>query len=342
MPASNSEQIRNPAADAADLAGTPAAVGSERLTRPERRVRDFLSRFGLVLSFGLLVFALTLLSDRFLTVSNGVNVLRQAAINGIISVGMTYVILTAGIDLSVGAVLALANVVVADLLVRGGQPALAVLIGLAIGAGFGLGNGLFATRFGVPPFIVTLGSMTIARGLALTYTQGRPVTGLPDSFRFIGTGTLGPVAMPIVLMALVFAVGYVVLNRTTAGAYVYALGNNPVAARFSGIPVNRYVTLVYVISGALSALAGMILIARLNSAQPTAGLGYEFDAIAAVVVGGTSLFGGEGGLGGTLLGVLIIQVLKNGLNLLNVSSFYQQVVQGVVIALALLWHRALR
>lgn len=342
MSASNSEQVRNPAADAANLAGTPAAGDSERSTRPERRVRDVLGRFGLVLSFGLLVFALTLLSDRFLTLSNGVNVLRQAAINGIISVGMTYVILTAGIDLSVGAVLALANVVVADLLVKGGQPVLAVLVGLAIGAGFGLGNGLVATRFGVPPFIVTLGSMTIARGLALTYTQGRPVTGLPNSFRFIGTGTLGPVAMPIVLMASVFAVGYVVLNRTTVGAYVYALGNNPVAARFSGIPVNRYVTLVYVISGALSALAGMILIARLNSAQPTAGLGYEFDAIAAVVVGGTSLFGGEGSLGGTLLGVLIIQVLKNGLNLLNVSSFYQQVVQGVVIALALLWHRALR
>jgi ribose transport system permease protein len=305
------------------------------------RVRDFLARYGLVLSFGLLVAALTVLSDRFLTVSNGVNVLRQAAINGIISVGMTYVILTAGIDLSVGAVLALANVITADFLVQGTHPAAAILLGLGVGAGLGLGNGLVTTKFGVPPFIVTLGTMTIARGLALTYTQGRPVTGLPAGFRFLGTGAAGPVPMPIVLMAVVFAVGYVVLNRTTIGAYIFALGNNPVAARFSGIAVERYITLVYVISGTLSALAGMVLIARLNSAQPTAGLGYEFDAIAAVVVGGTSLFGGEGSLAGTLLGVLIIQVLNNGLNLLDVSSFYQQVVQGVVIALALLWHRAL-
>lgn len=319
------------------------AVGREGAEiRGDSRVRKFLASYGLVLSFGLLVAALTLLSDRFLTVSNAVNVLRQAAINGIISVGMTYIILTAGIDLSVGAILALANVITADFLVQGGHPVAAILLGLAVGAGIGLGNGVVTTRFGVPPFIVTLGTMTIARGLALTYTQGRPVTGLPSSFRIIGTGSLGPVPMPIVLMALTFLVGYVVLNRTTIGAYIFALGNNPVAARFSGIAVGRYVTLVYVISGALSALAGMVLIGRLNSAQPTAGLGYEFDAIAAVVVGGTSLFGGEGSLAGTLLGVLIIQVLNNGLNLLDVSSFYQQVVQGVVIALALLWHRALQ
>ncbi len=341
MASTNGGKAPDLAAKAAKLTGTTGA-GAQAAAGSTQRLRDFLNRFGLTLSFLLLVLALTLLSDRFLTVSNTVNVLRQAAINGIISVGMTYVILTAGIDLSVGAILAFTNVIVADVLVRGGPPALAIILGLVLGAGLGLANGLLITRFGIPPFIVTLGTMTIARGLALTYTQGQPITGLPDGFRFIGTGALGPVPMPIVLMALTFAVGYFVLNRTAVGAYIYALGNNPTAARFSGIPVNRYISLVYVISGGLSALAGMILIARLNSAQPTAGLGYEFDAIAAVVVGGTSLAGGQGGLGGTLLGVLIIQVLNNGLNLLNVSSFYQQVVQGVVIALALLWHRALR
>ncbi|NOZ27848.1 MAG: ABC transporter permease [Chloroflexi bacterium] len=341
MPSTNGGKSSQLAAEVAQPTDSPTA-GAQASRGWQQRLHDFLSRFGLVLSFGLLVFVLTLLSDRFLTVSNTVNILRQAAINGIISVGMTYVILTAGIDLSVGAVLALANVIVADFLVQGGHPGLAILLGLAIGSGFGLVNGLFTTRFGVPPFIVTLGTMTIARGLALTYTQGQPITGLPEGFRFMGTGSLGPLPMPIVLMILTFAVGYFVLNRTTLGAYIYALGNNPTAARFAGIPVNRYTSLVYIISGGLSALAGMILIARLNSAQPTAGLGYEFDAIAAVVVGGTSLAGGQGGLGGTLLGVLIIQVLNNGLNLLNVSSFYQQVVQGVVIALALLWHRAFR
>ncbi len=307
-----------------------------------RSLRSYLQRFGLVFAFLLLALTLTLLSDRFLTVSNMVNVLRQSTINGIIAVGMTMVILTAGIDLSVGSILGLTAVVTADLLQRGWPVGLAVGAGLALGAALGLINGLLITRGRIPPFIATLGMMTLARGLALTYTQGRPITGLPGGFRFLGTGFIGPVPMPIVIAALVFVVGYLLLTRTRAGEYIYALGNNEVAARFSGIPTRRYITFVYVISGMLSALAGMILVARLDSAQPIVGLGYEFDAIAAVVVGGTSFAGGEGGLGGTLLGVLIIAVLNNGLNLLNVSSFYEQVVKGVVIALALLLHRGAR
>ena len=307
-----------------------------------RSLRNYLQRFGLVFAFLLLALMLTLLSDRFLTVSNMVNVLRQSTINGIIAVGMTMVILTAGIDLSVGSILGLTAVVTADLLQRGWPVGLAVGAGLALGAVLGLINGLLITRGRIPPFIATLGMMTLARGLALTYTQGRPITGLPGGFRFLGTGFVGPVPMPIVIAALVFVVGYLLLTRTRVGEYVYALGNNEVAARFSGIPTRRYITFVYVISGMLSALAGMILVARLDSAQPIVGLGYEFDAIAAVVVGGTSFAGGEGGLGGTLLGVLIIAVLNNGLNLLNVSSFYEQVVKGVVIALALLLHRGAR
>ncbi len=305
-------------------------------------LRELSQRYGLVLSLLLLCLVLSLLSDRFLTSSNLVNVLRQSTINGIIAVGMTYVILTAGIDLSVGAVLALCTVVTADLLKQDLPVPVAVTAGLGLGAGLGLISGLIITQTGVPPFVATLGMMTIARGLALTYSEGRPITGLPDSFRFLGTGSLGPVPMPIILAGLTFAVGYLVLTRTPVGQYIFALGNNPVAARYAGIEVKRYTTLVYVIAGFLAALAGMILIARLNSAQPTAGLEFEFDAIAAVVVGGTSFAGGQGGLGGTLLGVLVIAVINNGLNLLNVSSFYQPVVTGVVIALALLLYRIAR
>ena len=307
-----------------------------------QKLRELLQRFGLIISFLLLCVVLALLSDRFLTVNNAVNLLRQSTINGIIAVGMTFVILTAGIDLSVGATLALSTVVTANMLQQGIPVLLAVLIGLALGAALGFLNGLIITKARVPPFVATLGMMTVARGLALTYTQGRPITGLPDAFRFIGTGSLGPIPMPIVIAGLTFLVGWVVLNRTRMGEYIYAIGNNPVAARYAGIATDSYITFVYVLAGFLSALAGMILVARLNSAQPTAGLGYEFDAIAAVVVGGTSFAGGEGGLGGTLLGVLVIAVLNNGLNLLNVSSFYQPVVTGIVIALALLVYRAIR
>jgi len=309
---------------------------------PRINVRDLLQRYGLALSFLLLCLGLTLLSDRFLTVGNLVNVLRQSTINGVIAIGMTFVILTAGIDLSVGSILALSGVVTASMLQNGFPVPLAVLLGLGLGALLGLVNGVIITRAKVPPFVATLGMMTIARGLALTYTGGRPITGLPAEFRAIGTGSLGPVPTPIVIAAVTFMACYVLLTRTALGQYVFAIGNNPVAARFAGISVSLYTTFVYVLAGLLSALAGLILVARLDSAQPTAGLAYEFDAIAAVVVGGTSFAGGQGGLGGTLLGVLIIAVLNNGLNLLNVSSFYQPVVSGVVIAVALLLHRALR
>ena len=306
------------------------------------RVRGFLQRYGLVVSFLILCLVLSLLSDRFLTVGNLTNVLRQSTINLIIAIGMTYVILTAGIDLSVGAVLALATVVTADLLQRGVPILPTVMLGLLLGGVLGMANGLLISRVKVPAFVATLGMMTVARGLALTYTQGRPITGLPDAFRYIGTGYLGPVPMPIIVAGITFLVGYILLTRTRMGMYIYALGNNPVAAHYTGIATSSYITFVYVLAGSLAALAGMILVARLDSAQPTAGISYEFDAIAAVVVGGTSFAGGEGSLMGTLLGVLVISVLNNGLNLLNVSSFYQPVVTGLVIALALLLYKAIR
>ena len=309
-------------------------------TRRSENIREFLQRYGLIFSFLLLCLSLSILSDRFLTVDNFVNIFRQSTINGIIAVGMTLVILTAGIDLSVGSILALSSVMAASMLHSGMPIPVAILVGLGVGAFCGLINGLTITRASVPPFVATLGMMTIARGLSLVFTGGKPITGLPDAFRFIGTGSIGPIPTPIVLAAATFIIGYVMLTRTSLGQFIYAIGNNPVAARYAGISVGLNITLVYVVSGLLSALAGMILIARLDSAQPTAGLSFEFDAIAAVVVGGTSFAGGQGGLGGTLIGVLIIAVLNNGLNLLNISSFYQPVVSGIVIALALLLHRA--
>ncbi len=302
-------------------------------------IRDYLQRFGILTSFVLLCIALSLLSDRFLTVSNAVNVLRQITVNGIIAVGMTYVILIGDIDLSVGSVLALTSVVTADLLQKGVPVPAALGIGIGLGMALGAVNGWVTVRFQVPSFITTLGMLTAARGMALTYTQGRPITGLPDGFRFLGRGDLLGIPMPILLAALVFAGAWVVLRRTRHGEYIYAMGNNPVAARLVGIHTGGYRVLVFTLSGGLSALAGLILTARLDSAQPTAGVAFELDAIAAVVLGGTRFAGGVGGLGGTLLGALIIGVLDNGINLLNISPLYEQIVKGAVIALALLIHR---
>ena len=310
--------------------------------RPRLHVRDYLRQFGLLVSFILLCTGLALLSDRFLTIDNITNVLLYSAINGIISVGMTLVILTAGIDLSVGAVAALSALVAASLMQSRGFTTGAIAAGLLIGLVLGAANGIITIALNIPPFITTLGMMTIARGLALTFSQGQPITGFPDAFRFPGRGLIGPIPAPIIIAAVVFALGYFLLARTTFGTYVRALGNNPLAARLTGISTKRVIVLVYTITGLLSALAGLVLIGRLNSASPTLGNGYEFDAIAAVVVGGTSFAGGEGGLAGTLLGVLIIGVLNNGLNLLNVNALWEQVVKGVVIALALLIYKSAR
>jgi len=293
-----------------------------------------------MLAFLALCVALLLLSDRFLTLPNILNILRQSSINGIIAAGMTLVILTAGIDLSVGSVLALSSVITAQLLVGGFPPLMASISGLFVGALLGLFNGILVTLFSLPPFVATLGTMTFARGLALSFTQGEPITGLPESFRVLGTGFVGPIPAPVIILLAVFLVGVIFLNLTSQGERLYALGNNPVAARFTGIPVKPYLIMVYSIAGVLAALAGQILIARLDSAQPVMGMGYELEAIAAVVVGGADFSGGSGGLPGTLIGVLFIVVINNGLNLLNIPSFWGQVVKGAVIVMALLLNRA--
>jgi ribose transport system permease protein len=305
-------------------------------TQTRYQLRGFLREFGLLISFVLICGTLAIFSHRFLTLENLTNLIRISAINAIMSVGMTFVILTAGIDLSIGAVAALSAVVAAQLVLSTGATPLAVVAALGIGSLLGAVNGGLIIALGIPPFITTLGMMTIARGLALTFTQGRPITGFPEAFRYLGAGFLGPFPLPILVAAAVFLLGYFVLARTTLGEYTRVLGNNPVAGRLAGINTRAVTVVVYALMGFLAALAGLLLIGRLDSAAPTIGAGYEFDAIAAVVVGGTAFAGGEGGLSGTLLGVLIIGVINNGLNLLNVNALWEQVVKGVVIALALL------
>ena len=301
--------------------------------------REVFARFGLVMALLALVAILSLLSDRFLTPSNVVNVLRQISINAIIACGMTVVIIGRGIDLSVGSLLALTGVVGAGLAVGGLPAGFAILAALALGTALGAFNGLFVAYAGIAPFIVTLAGLTIFRGAALAYTDGRPITGLPPVFLTLGSGTFLGLPAPIWLMLAFLLVTHVILRFTALGRAVYAIGGNEEAARLSGIPVRRVKAFTFAYSGLAAALAAMVLNGRLNSAQPSAGVMFELDAIAAVVVGGTSLFGGRGGVFGTLVGALIIGVINNGMNLLNVPSFYQQIVKGGVILAALLIER---
>jgi ribose transport system permease protein len=285
---------------------------------------------------------LWILTPHFLTVSNLLNVLEQTSINAVIAVGMTFVILSAGIDLSVGSVLALAGVVMATLLQQQWPVAAAIGVGLLMGFAFGALNGLAIAWGRLPPFIATLGMMSIARGCALLFTEGRPVSGFDQTFRSLATARLLGIPAPVVITAAVYLVARFVLSSTRFGRYVYAMGGNEEATRLSGVNVRLHKMLVYGVCGLTSGIAAVVLTARLNSAQPIAGIMYELDAIAAVVIGGTSLAGGEGGVGGTLIGALIMGVLRNGLNLLGVSSFLQQVVIGLVIVVAVLLDTVLK
>lgn len=293
---------------------------------------------------GLILFAILLgfINDNFFTLNNMLNLLRQVSVNALIAFGMTFVIITAGIDLSVGSTLALGSALTAGLMTSGMDPILAVAIGLMIGFALGAMNGLIITKGKVAPFIATLATMTIYRGATLVYTDGMPITGLSDSFAFemIGKGYLFGIPFPVVIMIIVFLILYFVQKKTVFGRQVYAVGGNEEAARLSGIKTDGVKIWVYSITGMLAVLAGIIMTSRLDSAQPTAGTSYELDAIAAVVIGGTSLAGGRGRIVGTLIGVLIIGVISNGLNLLNVSSFYQQIVKGGIILVAVLFDRS--
>jgi ribose/xylose/arabinose/galactoside ABC-type transport system permease subunit len=279
---------------------------------------------------------LWILTPHFLTVANALNVMEQTSINAIVAVGMTYVIISGGIDLSVGSLLALSGVVLAAALKAGWPAALAIAAGLGVGAATGLINGLVIAFGRLPPFIMTLGMMSVARGAALLATDGRPISGFEAGFRSIATGRVLGVPAPIVLTLAIYAIAHFVLSRTRFGRYAYGIGGNEEATRLSGVDVRFHKTMVYVVSGLTSAIAAVLLTARLNTAQPIAGIMYELDAIAAVVIGGTSLSGGDGHLGGTLIGALTMGVLRNGLNLLGVSSFLQQLVIGGVIIVAVL------
>jgi ribose transport system permease protein len=304
-------------------------------TLPRNRWTQWTAEYGIYVAFGLLLVALALVSPVFATPSNLFNVALQSSINALLAFGMTFVILTAGIDLSVGSVLALSGALAGGLMAGGGLPwPLAALVGLGAGTLLGAVNGVAITTFRIPPFIATLAMLSIGRGLTQLYTNGRPFTGLDPAFTELGQGQIGPVPIPALVMLVVVVAGWIVLRFTVFGRQVYAIGSNPEAARLAGVPVAGVLVAVYAISGLLAALGGLVITARLSSAQPTAGLGFELDAIAAVVVGGMSLSGGEGSIIRSLIGALIIGVLNNGLNLLNVDPFVQPVVKGLVILVA--------
>ncbi len=290
------------------------------------------AQLGLALALAALMAALAIARPGFLTLANLVNLLRQISINGILAVGVTYVLLTGGVDLSLGSLVALTGVVAAAFAHPGEYTFLApVLMGILAGALCGLANGLMVTRGRIAPFVATLGMMTSARGLALLASGGRPVSNLAPAFTAIGSGDIAAVPVPVVIFFAVALVSHLVLRNLRWGRYIYAIGGNEAAAFASGVHVRSVKAAAYMVCGALSGLAGVVLASRITTGQPNAGIGYELDAIAAVVIGGTSLNGGVGGVGGTVLGALLIGVINNGLDLLNVSSYYQQIIKGVII-----------
>ncbi|KDB50482.1 sugar ABC transporter, permease protein [Sphaerotilus natans subsp. natans DSM 6575] len=308
--------------------------GSFRTRHPS--FSEIYRRYGTVLIFfGLCVLA-SVLSETFLTVGNLTNVLRQVVVISLLACGVTFIIILGHIDVSLGSVLALAGTVCASVMAETGHLGLAVASGLGVGLLTGAINGWVITHFRIPSFILTLAMMTVARGIVLLYTGGLPVSGLGDDFRIIGQGDIGPVPISVLILAVVAVLAWVLLNRTRFGRHVYATGGNPRAAVASGIDTDRIVRRAFVLNGVLVSIAGIVLMSRINSGQPAAGVAYEFDAITAVVVGGTSLMGGSGTLTGTLIGSLIIGVINNLLNLMNVSSYWQQVVKGLIIAVAVI------
>lgn len=297
----------------------------------------FLAKYGIYFAFVLLTATLAIKSPPFRTLSNAENILQQISVNGILAIGMTLVIITAGIDLSVGSVLALSAVVATSFAHPGDHILLVPLfMGVLVGFICGAVNGWLIANRRLAPFIVTLGMMTVARGLALVYTHGRPVTDLSDGYNEIGGGSIGPVPFPALIFFAVVAMGAFLLHFTRFGRYVFAVGGNELAAKVSGVNTERILIGVYALTGALAGVAGIVLSSRVMSGPPAGGTGYELDAIAAVVIGGTSLSGGVGSIMGTIVGVLIIGVMNNGLDLLNVPSYWQQVAKGVIIILAVL------
>ena len=300
----------------------------------KEQVASILKTYGMIIAFVFVCAAIAMLSPVFLTVNNLLNVIRQSSIIGVMAVGVTFVILSGGIDLSVGSVMAVSGMIAAGSLQNGAGVGVAILIALAVGIACGLANGLMVTLAGITPFVVTLGMMSIARGLTLLYSQGYPISGFSDTFRFVGGGYILGIPFPVIIFLVTVVVAWAVLTQTRLGRYTYAIGGNEETVKLSGINSNFYKTMVYVISGATAGIAALILTSRLNSAGPTAGLTYELTVIASVVIGGTSLSGGRGTVWGSLIGALLIAVINNGMNLLGISPYFQELARGVIIILA--------
>ena len=303
----------------------------------------FWDKIGILLVFIVVCVIFGILNPVFFNPLNIINVIRQVSIIGVMAVGMTLVILLGLIDLSVGSIVAFAGIIAAGFQVKwGGSLFLSLVIPLLVGAGIGYFNGYVSTKGGIHPFIVTLGSMSIFRGATLLIAQGKPISGMSPAFRFIGAGMIGPIPFPVILFLGCVIIFGIMLKRTVFGRYIYAIGGNQEAALLSGIMVDRVKILTYTILGTLSGLSALILTSRLNSGELVAGQGYELDVIASVVIGGTSMMGGEGGVYGTLIGALLIGVISNGLNLLGVQPYWQMMVKGSIIILAVLMDRMKR
>jgi ribose transport system permease protein len=316
------------------------ATAAAAITPPRPKIRvktlgDIAGReSGALIVLLVAVGALTLASPDFLTGNNLANLARQVAIFGILAIGQLMVILTGGIDLSVGSILGLAGAVTAQLLVSGVLIIPAILIGVVVGGVLGLANGVLVTRFKLPPFIATLGMLGIARGIVLVITDANTIQGLPDSFQTVANGTVVGIPNLLVIFVIITAIVWFVLNRTVFGRYVYAVGSNPEAARLAGVPVALVTTAVYVIAGVLAAVGGVLLTSRLGAGVPTAGTGFELQAIAACVIGGASLSGARGSAIGAACGAPIIGVLNNGGNLLAINAFYLQIAIGALVLVA--------
>lgn len=290
---------------------------------------------GILIGFLLLCILLTWRTDVFLTSKNLLNVLRQLSTNLYLALPMTMIIILGGIDLSVGSTIAFSGVVTGGLIAFNNVPVpLALAAGLITGLAVGAFNGLVVSKTSIPPFIVTLSTMNIARGAAYVYTGGQPIRVMSDEFNFIGAGYVGKIPTPVIYLVVILFITYLIMNRSRLGRHIYAVGGNRQAANFSGIKTGKVLFFAYAFSGLMAGIAGVVLASRMFSGQPTAGDGAEMDAIAAVVLGGTSMSGGIGKIGGTVIGGLVIGVLNNGLNLLNVNSFWQYIVKGVVILIA--------
>ncbi|WP_051318011.1 ABC transporter permease [Cohnella thermotolerans] len=303
----------------------------------KQKLSSVFFKYGVFIGLVILCLVLTFITPNFLTAQNILNILRQVSIIGMLAVGMTFVIITGGIDLSVGSILALSAVVATSLAHPDTYPLIVpIVVGLLVGLGCGVINGVVVSRWKVAPFIVTLGMMTAARGLTMVYTNGRPVINLSDKYNFIGGGYVLDIPLPIIIFVGIALIGVFLLNFTKFGRHVYSIGGNESAARLSGVNVGWVQTGVFALSGLFAGLAGIVLSSRVMAGSPVLGQGYELDAIASVVIGGTSLMGGVGKIGGTVIGVLIIGVMNNGLDLMNVSSYYQQIIKGIIIILAVL------